>query len=182
MVAAGFSRLASRTAFAFLGAIAIASIALYPACGGNGSTPPPNSQPPSSSSLNISPGSLVFTAQSVQTTSAAQAVTVTNSGSTSVTIGGITTSGDFAQANTCGTSLAAGSTCSISVTFTPTAAGSRTGTITISSNAANNPQTIGLMGTGQSSAGATPAGTYQISITGVSGTLGQSSSVTLVVQ
>jgi hypothetical protein len=52
----------------------------------------------------------------------------------------------------------------------------------ISSNAANNPQTIGLTGTGQSSAGPTPAGTYQVSITGVSGSLGQSSSVTLVVQ
>jgi hypothetical protein len=172
----------SRTALAFLTAIAIASIVLYPACGGNSSTPPSNSQPPSSSSLNVSPGSLVFTAQSVQTASAPQAVIVTNSGSASVTIGGITTSGDFAQANTCGTSLGAGSTCSISVTFTPTSAGSRAGTLTISSNAANSPQTIGLMGTGQSSAGPTSAGTYQVSITGVSGTLGQSSSVTLVVQ
>src|SRR5207245_4269414 len=93
-----------------------------------------------------------FSTQQVNTTSPAQTVTLTNTGSgtlaiTSLVITG-TNSGDFAQSNTCGTSVAAGTTCTISVTFTPAGTGSRAAGVTITDNAGDSPQTIGLTGTG----------------------------------
>src|SRR6202020_635066 len=51
--------------------------------------------------------------------------------------------------NTCVGSLSAGSTCSTSATFTPTAAGARSAAITYTDNATGSPQTIALSGTGQ---------------------------------
>src|SRR5207244_4070481 len=79
----------------------------------------------------------------------------TNSGSTVLTISSIgitgTNSGDFAQTNTCPISpntLAASGTCTINLTFTPTAAGSRTASVSVNDNAAGSPQTIALSGTG----------------------------------
>ncbi len=50
--------------------------------------------------------------------------------------------------NTCGTSLAAHTTCTINVTFTPTQLGQRTGTLTITDNAAGSPHTVSLTGAG----------------------------------
>ncbi len=79
-------------------------------------------------------------------------VTVTNVGSTALTIAGITVSGtnvgDFAQANTCGSSLAAGAKCFINVTFTPTAIGARTAIISVADSDPTTPQTITVLGTG----------------------------------
>jgi hypothetical protein len=68
----------------------------------------------------------------------------------------------------------------MSVTFTPTASGSRAGALTITDNAANSPQTVAL--TGASAAGSTPPGTYQVSVVGTAGTLVQNSAITLIVQ
>src|SRR5207253_1098934 len=62
-----------------------------------------------------------------------------------------TNSGDFAQTNTCPISpntLAASGTCTINLTFTPTAAGSRTASVSVNDNAAGSPQTVALSGTG----------------------------------
>ncbi|MFJ4848288.1 choice-of-anchor D domain-containing protein [Streptomyces sp. NPDC088733] len=98
--------------------------------------------------LSVSPSSLTFGTQAPGTTSAARNVTVTNTGTAAATISSVTASGDFAQSNTCGTSLAAGAGCTVAVTFTPTASGTRTGTLTINGNAANNPVTVALSGTG----------------------------------
>ncbi|MFI9387923.1 choice-of-anchor D domain-containing protein [Kutzneria sp. NPDC052558] len=98
--------------------------------------------------LSVAPSSLTFASQAVNTTSPAQSVTVTNTGATAATISGITASGDFAQANTCGTSIAAGGSCTVTVAFTPTASGTRVGTLTITSNASNSPTTVALTGTG----------------------------------
>ncbi|PYU92591.1 MAG: hypothetical protein DMG25_11805, partial [Acidobacteria bacterium] len=111
------------------------------------------------STATVSPTSLTFANQTVGTTSAAQFSTLTNSGSTTITIGGITISGDFALAGlgTCGTSLAAGSSCTISVNFTPTATGTRTGTVTVNDSATGSPQTISLAGSGVSSGTGSPA-------------------------
>ncbi|MYS25337.1 coagulation factor 5/8 type domain-containing protein, partial [Streptomyces sp. SID4948] len=58
------------------------------------------------------------------------------------------TSGDFSQTNTCGSSIAAGASCSVAVKFTPTASGTRTGNLTIAGNASNNPVLVALTGTG----------------------------------
>ena len=65
-----------------------------------------------------------------------------------LTVTNIAASGDYAQTNTCGTSVAAGANCTISVTFTPTATGSRTGAVTINDNAAGSPHIVSLTGTG----------------------------------
>src|SRR5205823_4856317 len=90
--------------------------------------------------------------QNVGTTSAPQAVTLSNSGSAPLSISSIAItgadSGDFAQTNNCGSSLAAGAKCTISVTFRPTATGTRTGTLTVTDNASGSPQTASLTGTG----------------------------------
>jgi len=105
-----------------------------------------NSDP--SGALSASPTSLSFAPQNLNTTSAAKPVTVTNTGSAAVSLHGTSTSGDFAQTNTCGSSLAPGASCTADVTFRPTAAGSRTGTLSIASNAPGSPLTVALMGTG----------------------------------
>jgi centrosomal CEP192-like protein len=107
---------------------------------------------PATASVNISPSSLTFANQAVGTTSAAQAATLSNSGNSALSISSIaitgTNSGDFAQTNNCGASLAANSSCTINVTFTPAATGARTGTLTVTDNASNSPQTVSLSGTG----------------------------------
>ena len=111
---------------------------VFPAAGG-GSTSPV---------LSVSPSSLTYPSQTVATTSAAQPVTVTNTGTAAASMASVGITGDFAQSNNCGTSLAAGASCTVSVTFTPTASGTRSGSLAINSNAANNPVTVALSGTG----------------------------------
>ncbi len=101
-----------------------------------------------SSAVTVSPASLSFGSQQVNTTSAPQTVTLTNNSSSTLTISSVSTSGDFAQTNTCGTSLPAGSNCTISVTFTPTGTGTRTGTLTISDSDPSSPRTVSLSGVG----------------------------------
>ena len=96
----------------------------------------------------VTPTSLTFPSQSVGTSSAAQIVTVASTGNTALSIIGIQIAGDYKQTNNCPASLAAGSTCTINVTFTPTTSGTRTGTITISDSASGSPQTVSLTGTG----------------------------------
>jgi len=100
--------------------------------------------------VNLGPNSLTFSSQAVGTTSAAQVVTLSNPGSGPLNITQISASGDFAESNTCNASLAAGSACPVSVTFTPTSAGSRTGQLTFADNAPGSPQTVALSGTGTS--------------------------------
>jgi hypothetical protein len=100
------------------------------------------------SSVSFLPTSLAFGNQNVNTTSAAQTVTLTNGGTGALTITSITTSTQYAQTNTCGTSVAAGGNCTITVTFTPTATGSQPGTITVTDDATGSLQTVSLTGTG----------------------------------
>jgi hypothetical protein len=100
--------------------------------------------------VTLSPSSLKFGNQNVGTTSTPQNIMLTNSGELPLSISGIVATGDFAQNNTCpvGESLAAGSNCMISVTFTPTAEGTRNGSVMITDNAANSPQSAPLTGVG----------------------------------
>ncbi|MGA9207437.1 MAG: choice-of-anchor D domain-containing protein, partial [Terriglobales bacterium] len=100
------------------------------------------------SGVNLSASSLTFTGQTVSTQSGAQTITLTNTGNAALTPLTITRSGPFAETNTCPASLAGGASCTISVTFAPLSAGSQSGTITVTDNAANSPQTIALSGTG----------------------------------
>jgi Beta-propeller repeat/Abnormal spindle-like microcephaly-assoc'd, ASPM-SPD-2-Hydin/Cep192 domain 4 len=100
--------------------------------------------------VSFMPASLTFNGQETGTTSAAQTVTLTNTGSATLTVSSITATGDFAETNTCGTSVNAGASCTISVTFTPSITGTRTGTVTVTDNATGSPQTVSLTGTGTS--------------------------------
>ena len=96
----------------------------------------------------VSPSSLTFGVQLVGTLSAGQAVTLTNTGSAVLTITSIVSSGDFSQINTCGSTLAAGASCTITVKFKPTTLNTRTGSVTVTDNATNSPQVVSLTGTG----------------------------------
>ena len=96
----------------------------------------------------LSPTTLTFASETVGTTSTAQGTTLTNSGNAALNIASISASGAFAQTNTCGASLAIGSSCQISVTFSPSAAGNATGAITITPSGGGSPQTVALSGTG----------------------------------
>jgi Abnormal spindle-like microcephaly-assoc'd, ASPM-SPD-2-Hydin len=102
--------------------------------------------------VSFSPTSLTFAAQALNTTSAAQSVTLTNTGAASLTISGYSFTGtnaiDFSQTHTCGTTLAAGASCTISVSFKPTSAGTRTASLAVADNAPGSPQTVALTGTG----------------------------------
>ena len=101
----------------------------------------------------LNPTSLNFGNQTVGVTSTAQNVTLSNPGNATLTISSIATSGDYAQTNNCGTSLAAGGSCNISVTFTPTITGTRTGTLSVTDNAPASPQTVSLTGLGVTGGG-----------------------------
>ncbi len=102
--------------------------------------------------VTLSPTKLTFAAQNIGTTSAPLSSTLANYQTTALSITSVTVTGDFAQTNTCGSSVAASSKCTFSITFTPTASGTRTGVVTITDSASNSPQRINLTGTGQGSA------------------------------
>jgi Protein of unknown function (DUF1573)/Abnormal spindle-like microcephaly-assoc'd, ASPM-SPD-2-Hydin len=102
--------------------------------------------------MQINPLTENFGIQPVGTTSVARQVIVTNQGHSTVSISSIaitgTNAGDFAQTNTCGTSLASGASCKIVITFTPTVKGKRTANVAITDDGGGSPQTVSLSGTG----------------------------------
>jgi hypothetical protein len=104
--------------------------------------------------VSLSPASLAFGSEPLGNATAAQSITLTNGSSAALSITSIaltgTNPGDFAQTNNCGSSVAAGTHCTISVTFKPTAAGTRTAAVTLTDNATGSPQTASLSGTGGS--------------------------------
>ncbi len=73
---------------------------------------------------------------------------VSNTSSVILNISVLPATGDFAQTNNCGSSLAAVAGCTVSVTFTPTTTGTLTGTITINDSDFMSPQIIKLTGSG----------------------------------
>ena len=101
-----------------------------------------------STDVTLSASTRTFASQGVGTTSAAQAVTLSNYGVAALNIASIVASGDFAHTTTCSSTLAVGANCSISVSFSPTVLGARSGSVVINSDAANSPATVTLSGTG----------------------------------
>ena len=99
--------------------------------------------------LNPSVSSVAFGNQTINTTSAAQTVTVSNTGTSNLTITVITIDGDFSFSG-CATpiSLVPGASCTLSVTFFPTTTGPLSGSISISSDASGSPHLVSLSGTG----------------------------------
>ncbi|MCU1243719.1 MAG: hypothetical protein JWO71_4445 [Candidatus Acidoferrum typicum] len=133
------------------------------------------------------PATLIFASQTVGTQSAAQTVTLQNTGGSALAISSIQSSGDFAETNNCPTSLAALASCTVSVTFTPSATGTRQATLNVADNSANSPQIVALSGIGttpsfsfgtggsNSSTATVTAGqtaTYSLSIVSASGSSG----------
>jgi hypothetical protein len=106
------------------------------------------------SMLNTGPASfsptapVAFPAQLFNTKSAAQVVTLTNIGTTALSISSIKVSGQFQVSNTCGSSLAAGAKCKITTVFQPKSAGKHTGLITLMDSASSKPQVIEVSGNG----------------------------------
>jgi hypothetical protein len=108
---------------------------------GTGTAPP---------GVSLSPaGGLAFAATALGQTSATQAVTLTNNGGLPLAISALTATGDFGvAANPCGATLASGANCVVSIAFSPTVAGARTGVLTLTDNAASSPQMLQLSGVG----------------------------------
>ena len=102
--------------------------------------------------VSLSPPSLNFGNQAVGTTSDPETVTMSNLGASKIKVYPMSLLGpnaaDFAQTNTCGQSLAAGASCSISVTFTPSAKGTRMSSLSVSDTGGGSPQKVPLAGTG----------------------------------
>lgn len=128
--------------------------------------------------VSVSPTSVTWGSVAVGNTSGAKSVTLTNTGSSAVSISSIaftgTNAGDFSiGTNSCGSSLGASSTCTISMYFKPTASGTRTATLTFTDNDASSPQRIAVSGTGT---GGSNSGTMSASPTSLSfGTVNQGS-------
>jgi hypothetical protein len=118
---------------------------------------------PTGSPLTASPTSLSFGNVATGSTSAAQTVTVSNPGGTAATVSSVSASAPFAETNTCGGSIAAGGSCTVSVTYKPTATGASTGTLSVASSAPSSPLTVALTGTGVSGATALTASPTSVS-------------------
>ncbi len=120
-------------------------------------TPTPTPTPtaaPVAARLTAGPAPLTFAARAEGTTSKAQIVTLSNvktkKQNQTITVLGVSASGDFAvPAGACVGPLGAGDKCKLSVTFTPTASGTREGSLKITSNASNRSLTVSLKGTGK---------------------------------
>lgn len=129
--------------------------------------------------------SLTYTGQAVGISSSSQSIQLSNTGSASLTNIAISIAGtnaaDFAETSTCGATLTAGASCTISVTFTPSSTGTRTAALSVTDNAAGSPQAASLSGTGvapftisATSASATVTSgtnaTYQLALAAAQGT------------
>lgn len=98
--------------------------------------------------ISVTPKLIQFPNQGVGTTSQAYTVTVNNNQSASLTIKSIEASAPFAQTNNCGSGLASNQTCTISVTFNPTAKQYYSSSLVITDDAGNSPQSVQLTGNG----------------------------------
>ncbi|HUI42284.1 MAG TPA: choice-of-anchor D domain-containing protein [Terriglobia bacterium] len=144
------------------GCILLLWAAIATSCGGgSSSTPPPPGK--GAPSANLSATVVTFVTQKVGTTSAASDVILTNSGTAALNVSAISLSGanlaEFAETNDCAGSVAASSSCTIGVTFRPSAEGKRTATLSIKDNAPGSPQSVALAGTGGTGINPDPLGT-----------------------
>jgi len=141
------------------------------------------SSAPAAPAANLSPSSLTFSSTTVSSSSAAQTVTLTNSGTAYMTVSGVSLTGtnasSFSQTNTCGATLAVNASCTVTVTFKPAASGALTAAVSFADNAANSPQTVALSGTG-AAPGTSSASVSPTSLTFPSTTVGGASAAQTV--
>jgi len=103
----------------------------------------------STSTVQLSASSLDFGSQSIGVATAPQTITVTNVGSSALTVSGIVASSDFGQTNNCTKApLQPGTNCVVNVTYTATTSGPSLGALTITDNVPGSPQVVLLNGTG----------------------------------
>jgi hypothetical protein len=119
---------------------------------------------------SVAPSNVTFAGQMVGSASSSQSLTLSNPGNATLTITGVTVSGpnasDFSLQNQCRAFLATGMSCGMLVSFTPTAAGSRTATLNLATNAGSTPQLVTLTGAGADFSLASSAGsTTQLTVT-----------------
>ncbi len=99
------------------------------------------------------PTALSFPSQPVQTVSAVETLTLTNTGNLNLGVSSLTLTGDFAESDTCSSQpVAPGANCKISITFDPSQNGARTGQLTLFANVAGGQLTASLSGTGSAPA------------------------------
>src|SRR6266852_5342013 len=146
--------------------------------GGNGDAFVAKIGPNDAPGFSLSIFRLSFQDEGIGGTTPSQQISLANTGSATLNITSIVPSGDFA-ATTCGSSLAGGASCTISVTFTPTAAGVRTATITITDSVASSPQKVTLTGNGVAGLAATVSPTSLSFGNQTQGTMSAAQSVTL---
>ncbi len=96
----------------------------------------------------LAPAAVNFGSQTIGVASPVSVVTLTNSGTAALAIGAVTATSPFGATHNCGSSLAAGASCTLSARFTPAVAGAATGSISLTSNAVGSPHTVALTGTG----------------------------------
>jgi len=133
-----------------------------------------------SGTVTLAPSTLSFGNVNLNSTSPAQTATLSNTETTALTITSVTVTGpnapDFAQTNTCGTSVAASGNCTISVKFTPTTTAAESATLTVTDSDSTSPQTTALSGTGVAT-----GPDFTISATPSSATVGTHGTVTATV-
>ena len=110
-------------------------------------------------SFTLSPVSLAFSSVAVGSTSTSRTVKLTHRGPTVplLTISSITTSGDYSQTNNCPGTINPGTSCTITVTFTPNVAGVLSGALSVYDSFGNAPQVVPMTGTGLASVSAAPS-------------------------
>jgi hypothetical protein len=108
--------------------------------------------------VTLQPGQLSFGSVTVGTTTSSQSLTLSDTGGGPLHISGVTVTGaaaaDFIETNHCPAMLGVGSSCTLDVTFTPAAEGTRTATLNISDDGVGGGQSASLAG------GGVPPGTY----------------------
>jgi RHS repeat-associated protein len=123
-------------------------------------------QPQAPSAFTVSPASLTFSAQLIGTTSAAKAVTISNTGASAQPIV-ITMTGDYTETDNCNGSVAASGSCTAQITFAPTIVGSIKGAATVNDNSNNLLAFVDITGAGQA-----PVTTAPTSLAFTGGTIG----------
>jgi hypothetical protein len=134
---------------AVLAVVCIAAALYCTSCGGAGSTEVVATP---TAGFSLSSTSIDFASQGVGTASAPQSATLTNVGNASLSLSSVEVAGsdaaDFTLTNNCGSSLAPSDQCTVTVTFKPSSAGTRTASIVFADNAPSSPQKVSLSGSG----------------------------------
>src|SRR3989442_8542674 len=127
---------------------------------------------PRPSAISFSPPTLTFS-QNAGTTSDPQTITIANFGGSPLNGLNLSAGGGFSETSNCPAALSAGSNCTVSVTFTPQAAGPVTGALNVSDDSGNlgATQVVPLNGTGTTpGASVTPATLYFSQVVGTTST------------